>query len=107
MYTRSYAYTYTPDAADANFALAQCARRSAAAYGLQRLHFLTYIARRRYAKDISLKSTHVGFSGPLIVSFLGLLLDVFVSCIASMVERRFWYTLGKPRSGSMADWVQH
>ena len=37
VYTRSYAYTYTPDATDANFALVQCARRFTAACGLKSL----------------------------------------------------------------------
>ena len=40
---RSYAYTYTPDAADVNFALAQCARRFAAACGLKSLHSLIHV----------------------------------------------------------------
>ena len=60
MYTRSYAYTYTPDAVDANFALAQCARRFAAACGLKSLHsfihVFLYIAGRRYPNNLSFKS---------------------------------------------------
>ena len=44
-----YAYTYLPDAIDANFALAQCARRFAVACGLKGLYSFVHVFLYRRA----------------------------------------------------------